>query len=453
MPEVAISLIVEDMDLSPHTHSRKRLRDEAYNVLRVSRDYGELVNGPSRDAADLVIDEATWQDILKWEEICDGRGIFGNELNESDTDELLAALKGAMRGNLDDSDIIEENRESGSHRKDARGGNLVNDRHATFEPDGQLNDSSYVPPMYGSPLPYGVSESAPVDPETQEALSQVRCPNPAGHLKPQNPNRKAPRLARIATAAERAEKDDRVIKALEAAAAQSVVDAAQKEKAKMQKENEQRENARKKVLEGQQRAVDKARRAQEKVQQAQERAIEISRQKAHKAAERLRKAAETAQAKASDKAKAKAEKAKQKEEKAAEEARTKQIGARKKLEKRKLAAIEKGRKAAEKEQGRISNAPKAAGLSRPKPKRRTRPVTPQPPNASSQLSSPPDINGIQVPLATKAPTASTVSSPTTTGRVGQPSPATSLLPIETVQATVQATSTVTARVLRSRSKF
>lgn len=97
-PEVAICLIIEDMGLSAHTHSRLRRREKAYEVLRASESFGTLVNTIPVTGCEFSICEYKWANVPAWFELCGETGIFGNDMVESDTDVLIAALKSALRG-------------------------------------------------------------------------------------------------------------------------------------------------------------------------------------------------------------------------------------------------------------------------------------------------------------------------------------------------------------------
>ncbi|KAJ9111770.1 hypothetical protein QFC22_006429 [Naganishia vaughanmartiniae] len=200
----------------------------------------------------------------------------------------------------------------------------------------------------------------------QDDLPDVRSPVAVRQLQGRNVNKKSKNLSHIPTAAERAMVQDRHNKELEAEAAQSVVDVANKEAERRRKQEDMLQKQRDKVAKMVEQVRDTERKAQEKKNMLEE--------KRKVSAEQKRLADE--QKRLAEEKKRQAERKRiEKEEKAWRRAQQTEAAARGKMQENEMAEIEKGRKHAEAERERIELLARDTTTSsnpptRPAPRRR-----------------------------------------------------------------------------------
>jgi hypothetical protein len=217
VPEVAICLIIEDMQVSASAMDRSSIRQRAYLILYTSRDFGELMNGiaPIPLAEDTY--DATWTDMEPWSNGSDQEGA----LIESDTDDLLAEVRptGERPGATvtDGSDAITLTSAVGP----------TVDINGTYEADTGLNEVPHIPhipPMHGVPLPYGVTQARAISPSTIETINEVMSPIRTRSSKKKHHTTKAAGLRHIPTAAERVLAEDAILKRQESRSVQLAAD-------------------------------------------------------------------------------------------------------------------------------------------------------------------------------------------------------------------------------------
>lgn len=335
-PETAICLMVEDMALSREEYTPADRRREAYTMLFDSREYGEAQHDDAQCVIPVSLTDAILGDIAPWTETSHCEGNIGCEIHESDTDDMLDDMREGARA-------------------------ATYGTPGSYTPHLDYEEQDNIPMIHGLALPHGVHQPNPVPSVSRVERALVRSPKGDRGIR-RLPKAMAPELRRETGTAERILREDAQLKRLEANAAKSVVDAANKKAERLNKlqeaERKQREKAEarvRKVAEAEERARN-AELAQEQKKREDER-------KAREKVERVKQKALNAEKKKRDA-----------EDKAWEKARKKELDAKKKERRKDLALIEKGRKAAEQAMERSERAAAAAQSAvstRPKPRRKT----------------------------------------------------------------------------------
>lgn len=295
-PEVAICLILEDMNLDAVRYSRLYRRKQAYALLCASRDYGELAHPEPTSLSIHLLEESSWDDLEPWNDFDNDRA--HEPMIESDTDEmkrqaLRVAKQMAREGAVysEDGDASAAEADDPDRNSEAEwpttttGGEKETvsiDGVYVFTADG---DGGYVPPMRGAPTPYGVSHPVQVSNNDQERYSHARSPRARPNSQQDSLTFKAPRLKHIPTAAELISAHDLLQKKTEqrkAHAAQQLADKKRKDEEK-RKEKERRVEER----QSEQQEIADRRAAREERRKREE--LERTRQKAEKEKERRHK--------------------------------------------------------------------------------------------------------------------------------------------------------------------
>lgn len=332
VPEVAICLIIEDMQVSASAMDRSSIRQRAYLILYTSRDFGELMNGiaPFRLAEDTY--DATWTDMEPWSDGSDQEGV----LIESDTDDLLAEVRaiGERPGATvtDGSDAITLTSAVGP----------TVDINGTYQADTGLNEVPHMPPMHGVLLPYGVTQARAISPSTIETINEVMSPIRTRSSKKKHHATKAAGLRHIPMAAERVLGEDAILKRQESRAVQLAADTS----IKGQKAAHKQQLAREKAARLEAEKVEKSRaKEQTRLQHVEERTEDTERRK-EKEKEQAEKEKERSQKVEEKRLQAEKVKEAREREKMEKKERQKQVERQKRERARELQQIEKGRKEA-----------------------------------------------------------------------------------------------------------
>jgi hypothetical protein len=292
-PEVAVCLIMEDMELDPTRFSRLHRRKRAYELLCASRDFGALIH-PEPPALSLhLLEESSWEDMEPWNDCRDPDRRY-DPIAESDTDEMMRLALRVARGREREAVMDSEDEVGSPSQLEDRGDeSRVDPATGTTETiaiDGIYvpttdPDEGYVPPMRGAPTPYGVSHPTPVSSNGQERFSHVRSPRGQTNSQQRILHFKAPRLKHIPTSAELMAAHDLLQKKAEQQKANAAQKLAEKER-RAEEKREQRERREEEKRQEQQEVADRRAARDEKKERERQ---ELARKKAEREKEQRRR--------------------------------------------------------------------------------------------------------------------------------------------------------------------